>query len=173
MSNVFTIALNALVPVYLIIFFGYLCKRIGWVREDQQPFMSKIGSRIFLPIMLFYNIYTSDLSSATDSRLFIFCAVSLIAGYLLIFSLDAFFVKDSYRKSAMIQACFRGNYALVVLALIAGLQSEILCPASLIGVIIVPFQNVFAIIALETYGGGKVNPLKILVSILKNPQNIG
>ena len=56
MSN-FLVCLNAILPIFLIMAVGYLCRRVGIIREGEPARFNAVAFRIFLPLSCFYNIY--------------------------------------------------------------------------------------------------------------------
>ena len=67
--NSLLICLNAIVPIFLIIAVGYAAKRANIIRENEVPRMNAVAFKVFMPVMCFYNVYTSDLSSAVRPML--------------------------------------------------------------------------------------------------------
>ena len=59
-----SIAFHAIVPLFLIIAVGYAVKRLGWIGPEEVRRFNKVTFYTFMPVMLFYNIYTSDFSQA-------------------------------------------------------------------------------------------------------------
>ena len=75
--NSLQICLSAILPVFLIIAVGYAAKRGGIIREEEVPRINAVAFKIFMPVMCFYNIYTSDLSSALRPGLMLFTVAKL------------------------------------------------------------------------------------------------
>ena len=82
------VSINAVLPVFLMIALGYLLRRIKLVDDDLVSRVNKLVFRVFLPIMLFNNIYTSDLKSVFNPKLVIFAPLSII----VIFTIATIFV---------------------------------------------------------------------------------
>lgn len=59
-----SIAFHAIVPLFLIIALGFGVKRLGWIGPEDVRRFNKVCFYTFMPVMLFYNIYTSDFSHA-------------------------------------------------------------------------------------------------------------
>ena len=64
MLQALSIAFHAIVPLFLIIAVGYTVKRLGWIGPEEVRRLNKVTFYTFMPVMLFYNIYTSDFSQA-------------------------------------------------------------------------------------------------------------
>ena len=53
----FMLSANAVLPMFLLLAAGYLSKRFGILSLEDIPRTNRIAFRIFLPCLLFYNIY--------------------------------------------------------------------------------------------------------------------
>lgn len=63
------ISANAVLPMCLVMALGYGTRRLGWLRREEISTINKIAFRIFLPCLLYYNIYCSDLLLLRSVRL--------------------------------------------------------------------------------------------------------
>ena len=138
--------------------------------DDLVSRVNKLVFRVFLPIMLFNNIYTSDLKGVFNPKLVIFAPLSII----VIFTITTIFVvklrKENKRRGAMIQALFRSNYVILGIPIVKALfGDEVSAVPSLLAAFIVPIFNLLAVITLEVFRGSKPDLLKIIKSIIKNP----
>lgn len=77
------ISANAVLPMCLVMALGYGTRRLGWLRREEISTINKIAFRIFLPCLLYYNIYCSDLSGSFDPLLMAYA----VGGVLLTFGL--------------------------------------------------------------------------------------
>ena len=60
----FAVCLNAVLPLFLVMGLGYIARCTGAISRTDVPKINKWAFKFFMPVMLFYNIYTSDLSAA-------------------------------------------------------------------------------------------------------------
>ncbi len=172
--NSFLICISAILPIFLIIAVGYLAKRSGVVREDDVPHMNSIIFKVFIPVMCFYNIYTSDISSAIRPNLIVFTVFAIFAVYGLGFAYAILFVRERGNRSVVIQGIYRSNYLIVGLPMAAGLtEGGDIGVAAVMGAIIVPIFNVLAVVTLEAYNGQKPDIRALILNILKNPLILG
>ncbi len=168
------LCLSAILPLLLVVAIGYAAKRAGLIREQDVPRANKWAFSVFMPLMCFYNIYSSDLSSALRPELIVFtvCAIFAVYGLSILFALRA--VKRRESRSAVIQGLFRSNYVILGLPLAAGLTADgDIGVAAVLGAVVVPIFNALAVITLETYNGRKPDRKKLLLSILRNPLILG
>ena len=78
----FMLSANAVLPMFLLLAAGYLSKRFGILSLEDIPRTNRIAFRIFLPCLLFYNIYKAELSYAIRPKLILFA----VCGVLLVFA---------------------------------------------------------------------------------------
>ena len=169
MAN-FILTCNMVIPVFLVMVVGYVCRQLKMVSAENVSAMNKLVFKIFLPVSLAKSLMTLDPNADISYSVMLYCALGVIATFILAILIVPRCVKGNPQRGAMIQALFRSNYAILGIPLI-----ESLFPAGDGGVsammvmITVPLFNVLAVVTLETYRGGKFNLLKILKGILKNP----
>ena len=164
------IAFNVVLPLFLSIVLGYFLRRIGMLEEPVRLGMNKLSFKVFLPLYLFNNIYTTDIGAAFDVTLLILVMSGLFVVFLLLMTIIPIFEKDNRRRGALIQAMFRSNAALFGLPVAISLCGEAnVGPTAVMIGFTVPVYNVLAVIALETFRGGKPNVKKMMKGIVTNP----
>ncbi len=172
--NSFVVCLNAILPIFLIIALGFLARHAGIIREGEVPRMNAVAFKVFMPVMCFYNIYTSDLSTAIRPKLLVYAVAAVLLEYFLSWLYARLFVKDPRRRGVMIQGLYRSNYLIIGLPVAASLLggSE-LGTVSVLAAVVVPIFNVLAVISLEIYNGEKPDAGRLVLDILKNPLILG
>ena len=165
-----SVSLNSVLPLFLMMLVGFIFGKLGLISNEFIFKTNKLVFKFFLPCMFFANIYNSDLKNVFNPKLIIYCVVMLT----IIFVLSIVFVlltqKDNKRRGAMVQALFRSNYVILGLPLVTFLFGDASAATStIVAAFIVPFFNIYAVIILEIFRGGKANVKTILLSILKNP----
>ena len=164
------LSVNAVLPMFLVIAAGYLSRSLGILSREDVPKYNKVAFRVFIPCLLFHNIYTSDLSSAVRPRVILFA----VAGVMVVFTCSVLavrkFVPEQARKGVVAQAIFRSNYVIMGLPIAEALVgSENLGPVSVLIAVVVPLFNLLAVVVLETFRGGKVHVPTLLKQIITNP----
>jgi hypothetical protein len=157
--------------VFLIIAVGYFAKKRKIINEVFVDVTSKFVFRISLPVFIFLEISELDLSQVFDVDQIIFITSATFITYLLIWIGTIPYIKNPEDKSAFIQGAFRGNYAIVGLALISNLfGNDALGKATLILAFLLPVYNVLAVIVLTVpKHQGKIKFKSIFVEIILNP----
>ena len=164
------LSFNVVLPLCLCIGLGYFLYRINMIDEATQKNMNRLVFRVFLPVYIFANIYSTDLAAAFDPKL-----VGLtVLGIVGIFTASMLFVphieKDNAKRGVMVQGIFRSNFVLFGMPIAASLCGDAkLAPTSLLIGIVVPIFNALAVVGLEFFRGGKPDFKKIVKGIVKNP----
>ena len=162
---------NVVAPVFLIIAVGYFSKRAGIINEAFVDVTSKFVFKVSLPVFIFLEISNLDLDQVFDVYQILFITAGTFLTYVIIWIGSIPFIKNPQDKSAFIQGAFRGNYAIVGLALIQNfLGNDALGKATLILAFLLPVYNVLAVVVLVVpKHHGKINLRSILVEIVFNP----
>ena len=170
MLQALSIAFHAIVPLFLIIAVGYTVKRLGWIGPEEVRRFNKVCFYTFMPVMLFYNIYTSDFSHAVRLPYALFVVGMALAMILLAFLITLAAEKTPERRGVMIQAAFRSNFVLLGLPI-----AEELLPGANFGItalmiaIVVPIYNMMSVVVLEYFRGGKPKLGEVLLAVIRNP----
>ena len=167
----FIFAANATLPIIIIVAIGYLCRRVGLIDTDLSKKLNKISFRLFLPVMMFVNVYSIDSSMNIGVGYIIFgCVASLIVFGIALVAVPLISKKGDV-KAVLAQATFRSNFALIGIPLSEALfGAEGAAIASLLSAFSIPLFNVLAILCFSFFcGSEKPSPKKIMLDIVKNP----
>lgn len=168
--NSFLLSLNAIASIFLMMGVGYGAKRLLGLEKEHVRRFNALVFHTLLPLMLFYNIYSSDVKTGVSLR----CLGLALPVLLVLFLLTWVFVKRiepaNDQRGVMIQASFRSNFLLLGLPLIRELcPGADLATVSVMLAVVVPCYNVLAVVTLETFRRKQVDLRKILLGIAKNP----
>ena len=61
-------SLNATVPVFLMMVFGYFSKKVGLLDDHTTAKLNKFVFRTLLPALLFMDLSTADFKAVWDGR---------------------------------------------------------------------------------------------------------
>lgn len=162
---------NIVAPVFLIIAVGYFAKKRKIINEVFVDVTSKFVFQVSLPVFIFIKISQLDLSQVFEFNQIIYIYFGTIVTYLMIWAATLKFINDPKDKSAYVQGAFRGNYAIVGLALISNLFGrDALGKATMILAFLLPLYNILAVIVLTVpKQSGKIEFRKALLEIILNP----
>ena len=168
----FVFAMNAVLPLIIIVCIGYALRRVGFLSENTPKELNKIIFRVFLPCMLFVNIYDMD---GLDGVSFGYIVYAIAAVFVIFFSAIPIVMavtKKGERRGVLLQSVFRSNFALIGLSLVSSLCGDsAIGTAALLSAFAIPVFNVLAVIALSVFmdNEGGISIKKILLDIIKNP----
>jgi len=173
----FIFSLNIVMPVFVLLLLGYILKKFEITTPAFLASGNKIVFYVALPSLLFRGVYTTDIRTAVDFWFVGFALVSSIVAFFSIWGISRLFIKDRSIWGTFTQGAFRGSFALVGIPLIINLAGDAgMARAALIVAFVVPFFNVFSVMALSSCaekGKGEGLGLKsLLITIIKNPSNI-
>ena len=129
--------------------------------------------KIFLPCMLFYNVYQSDIGAEIHSRikLCIWAAGGLLILFVLLCLIVPKVVKQENHQGVVIQGIFRSNYVIFGVAVVQNMYGvKSTTTAAILSAILVPMYNFLAVVALSIFGEKRETDWKkIILDIVKNP----
>ena len=158
MDNFF-VCLNAVLPIFILMALGYTARACGFIKKETVPEINKMAFNCFMPFMMFYNIYTSDLESAIRPALIAYGVGGVLLCFFLSMALVYRLEKDPPTRGVMVQGLFRSNFVIIGLPLAESLaQGGDISSTAVMVAIIVPLFNVLAVIILEAIAR---NPLII------------
>ena len=165
-------AINAVLPIILMIIVGYVMKRIKLIEDDTAKKLNTLVFRVFLPTMLFLNVYKIQNFAEIDFSFVLYAVGITVLLFLVGIPVMHVLFKENRQRSVMLQGIFRANYALVGIPLAESLfGSEGSIMASLLSAFIVPVFNILAVICLTVYSAGDKKPSVkgVFKGIVKNP----
>ena len=168
------LSVEIVLPLFVVMVVGYACKRMGLVTEALARQMNGLVFRVFLPVLLCKNIYSSSLEAILHPGVFVFAAVGILMLFLFLMVTIPRIEKDRRTCGAMIHAMLRSNYAYFGIPLVQSIYPDSdVSVASLLVVVVVPLFNVLAVVILELFRGGKADARQIVKKIMTNPLIIG
>ena len=180
----FIFALNATIPVFLIILLGFFLQKIHFLNE---PFNKTADSYVFrcaLPVSLFRSIAGMDFYSDFDPVFCLFCFWGTTIMFMGIWALSWIFMKDKGQVGAFSQASVRSSAAVLGLAFATNIYGD----AGMVPMMImsaVPFFNIYSVLILsfspQVDAQGNLLPSahgmaavkKACINVVKNPLILG
>lgn len=169
MENIL-LCVNAVLPLFIIIGLGFAARQLKMLGVADVLKMNKIAFYIFMPFMMFSNIYQADLSTAVNPRLIAFAVVSVLAVFMLSIGFTLLYTKDKGKQGGIIQGIFRSNYVIIGLPIAGALvPGSDLSPVAILVAIVVTEFNVLAVISLSLFNGKAPSVKSALLNIVANP----
>ena len=173
MENII-VSFNVIAPVFFLMVLGYLMVNYTSLADRKLTKQANaIVFKIFLPCMLFYNVYQSDIGAEIHSRikLCIWAAGGLLILFVLLCLIVPKVVKQENQQGVVIQGIFRSNYVIFGVAVVQNMYGvKSTTTAAILSAILVPMYNFLAVVALSIFGEKRETDWKkIILDIVKNP----
>ena len=180
----FIFALNATVPVFLVIVLGFFLQQVQFLNDAFNKTANEYVFRCALPVSLFRSIACMDFYSEFDLSFCLFCFLGTTVMFLGIWAAAWFFMKDKGQVGAFAQASARSSAAVLGIALATNIYGE----AGMVPMMImsaVPFFNVYSVLILsfspQVDEKGRLLPAargldavkKVCRNVAKNPLILG
>lgn len=173
MDNII-VSFNVIAPVFFLMVLGYFLVNYTSLADGKLTKQANaIVFKIFLPCMLFYNVYQSDIGSEIHSRirLCIWAAGGLLILFVLLCLIVPRIVTQENQQGVVIQGIFRSNYVIFGVAVVQNMYGpKSTTTAAILSAILVPMYNSLAVVVLSIFGEKRENDWKkIILDIIKNP----
>ena len=163
-------SVNNIMPMFIIVVFGAILGKIGFVNEGFLSVCDKLVFKITLPCMLFIEIVSAE-AVAFNPKLIGFCIAAVVVCLVLACLIVPLFIKDNAKRGAFIQGIYRSNAAIIGLTMAENLFPETgTATMSTVMPFVVVLFNGFAAVLLSIYApaNAKLKPKALTISILKS-----
>ena len=167
-------ALNAVLPIILLIFLGYCLRQKGFLSENFLAVGNKLVFKLMLPAMLFINIYGLDSLADVQWDVTMYALLAIVVIFCLSFVSAVATTAVPQRRGVILQCCFRSNFVIIGLPLAAALGGGAAeAVAAVLSAVSIPLFNVLAVVSLTVFVERKSSlresVKQILKGILTNP----
>ncbi len=171
----FIFSLNTTIPIFLVILLGWFLMQKGFLTKEFTRVADKYVFKVALPLLLFKDIATADITKVFDLKFVLFCMVVTTIMFMGTWVLTYIFMKDKSMVGAFTQAAARGSAAVLGIAFVENIYGNSgMAPLMIVSA--VPLYNIYSVIILtlsSKENTGKGNIKKAFINILKNPIIIG
>lgn len=172
--NNLSLAFSVVFPLFCMMVLGYFLRTIKLFNEPFLKQLNRVCFQVFLPTVLFINIYQSDFQSLFSWKLVLFAVLCVTAAFLLLMLLVPLFTKENKSRGVMIQGIFRSNFILFGIPMTVSLYGpKNTSVTAILLAFVIPLYNLLSIIALALFSGTKKSVLSILKEIFSNPLIVG
>ena len=168
----FIVVAGLVAPVFLIVALGYILKKLGMINDDFVKLSSKIVFSVSLPALIFSEISKTDLTQIFNFKLIVFAYAGTLITFFFVWFISIPTVKTAKDRTVFIQGSFRGNMAIIGLALIANIYGmNNLGKASILLAFTIPIYNILSVIALTVplRKERQMNVSVTIFEIIRNP----
>ncbi|MEG0179111.1 MAG: AEC family transporter [Oscillospiraceae bacterium] len=172
--NSLSLAFSVVCPLFLMMALGYFLRKINMFTQSFLQQLNNLCFKVFLPIILFVNVYESDFSLSFNPKLVAFAVISVVVIVLVLMLIVPSFEKNNRRRGVLVQGIFRSNFILFGLPMAASLFGEENTGTTAILIaFIVPLFNLLSVVALERFRGGKLDIKRMAIGVITNPLILG
>lgn len=164
------LSVNVTFPLFIMMALGYILKVAKVVDDELIKKINSLNFKIFLPVMMFNNLYSADISSLWNPT----AVIVTVASPIIIFGIALFLVpritKNNRRSGVIVQSLYHSNYSYVGIPVAMSICGTATAGISaLVLAVVSPINNTLTVINYELFRGGKIRPLVIIKRILTNP----
>ncbi len=167
-------SLNATLPVFMIIFLGWIFKKKNIINDEFVATNNKLAFNVLFPVLLFKDISQTEINESFDVKFFLACFLMTVLSVMLITIFARFYIKEKKMLGSFIQGSFRSSAAILGVSMAENLYGNAgLVPVMIIAA--VPFYNFYSVIILTLSSEDadkKIDIKKLMLSIVKNPMII-
>lgn len=170
----FIFSLNATAPVFLVMILGWILMRIHFFNDEFVRTADKYVFKAALPVLLFQDIATAEITEVLDVRFILFCMISTILMFLAVWLFSWLFIRDRSMVGAFAQASARGSAAILGIAFVQNIYGNSgMAPLMIVSA--VPFYNILSVVILTFHSreqaglDKKAQIQKACVNVAKNP----
>jgi len=136
--------------------------------------MNNVVFRVFLPTLLFSNIYKTDFTKITSFGLLGYSVLAILTMFVFYMITIPRLIDDNRKRGVLVQGICRSNFIFFGMPMAATLYGGASAGiASLMVGVVVPLVNITSVIALEYFRGNTPDYPKILKGIILNPIILG
>lgn len=178
MGYILSTAINAVMPIILLILLGNLLRSKGFLSEAFVKDGSKLVFRIGLSCSLFVNVYSiTDIRSVPWAFILYTLGITFVL-FVVGFAVAVMTTRIPERRGVLLGCIFRSNFAIIGLPLATALGGDAgAAVASVVSAFVLPLYNILGVVALSIFvkapGAEKHSLKNVLISICKNPNIIG
>lgn len=166
-------SLNAVLPIILLVALGYLLSKIKLLSDDFLNVGNRLVFKLFLPVMLFYNVYNIESFSQINWWFVLYGSLVIVLIFGVGILIVPLLVKRNDRRGVIVQALFRSNNAIIGIPLATALFGiKGAAAASVLSAFSIPLFNALAVVTLASFNrteGQKIDGKKMLKDIATNP----
>ena len=160
------LAVNVVIPLFLLMALGYILNITHMLDDKTLSVLNKLVFKVFLPALLFNNMYRTNIAAAVQPGLILYATVAVVLVAVFMFIVVPLMEKDNAKRGVIIQGIFRSNFVLFGIPVATAILGENnVGVTSVLIAIVVPLFNILAVITLEFFRGGSFTAKKILVMI--------
>jgi len=164
-------SVNTVLPLLITMAVGFAARRLSWVDSHATKQINACVFKIFLPLLLCFNIIDTPRDAVVDGRTLIYALITTLLCFGVLFLTVPKLVRERRDRGVVIQCIARSNYAIFGIPLVNMMYPNAdVSIAAMMVAIVVPVFNVMSTIALMVNGSNQKPDVKrILKGVVTNP----
>ena len=164
------LSFSVVFPLFVMMVLGYFLKIVKVFNAQTLQQLNTSIFKVFLPILIFYNVYTSEISDIFNPKLIAYSIISILVVFFIALIFVPLIEKDNKKRGVLIQGIYRSNFVIFGIPLSVSLYNEqIQGTTAVLIAFIIPLFNLLAVVSLELFRGEKPDIKKIIIGIITNP----
>jgi predicted permease len=166
----FFLALNTILPLFLIILFGIIMIRLRAATPEWVDMLNKYALKIGFPALIFSALAKLDFNFAENSTLLCANSIYLIGCMLMAFPIGKIFKTSRKTRQTLILVLAFGNITyLGIPVMINTMGQQAMGTAVILTSVYLVWMFSLALILIEVAGDGKIHFRTILIKLATNP----
>lgn len=105
--------INSIIPIFILIFLGWLCTRIKLFNKEQSSALNNYAYYIAMPVLIFQTLSKMDIKSIWQSNFVLVNILAVLVVIILVYILGKVFKINRQTLGVFIVGCFLGNVAFI------------------------------------------------------------
>lgn len=165
---------GALGPVFLLILFGVLLRRIGFPGESFWPQAERLTYYVLFPAMLIYKLAIADVGNTPLLPTLVSILFMLLGGSTLLYLLRRQVASNGPAFTSVFQGGIRFNTYIGMACADALYGDAGLVAAAVVVAIMIPLVNLLCVLSFHlTLHRGNLGPFSVFKSLVSNPLILG
>lgn len=176
--TILTTAINAIMPIVLLILLGYWLRRIGFLTKEFVKVGNKFVFRACLSCTVFVSVYNIRDFSAIPWNMVLYLIAAVCLLFTIGLGISMATTRVGQRRGVILQNFFRSNYAIIGYPLVAALGGDAAMEtAALAAAFVIPLFNILGVVALSLFvrdpGSERHSVKHMLRAVYLNPMVLG
>ncbi|MGI6084390.1 MAG: AEC family transporter [Acetivibrionales bacterium] len=166
----FILSFKVVFPLCFMMVFGYLVRKLDLIKESGFKMFSRTTFHIFLPVLLFVNVYKSDLANTLNIRLIAYAIISSLLLFAILCVLIPRLIKDRPDQPVVIQGIYRSNFIIFGTSIVKAIYPDAdLGMVALLAAFAVPLFNALSVLVFNMFSEDEQDLKTRFINVLKNP----
>lgn len=163
-------SINALAPIFIVILFGALVRRLKFLTSDFWYQLEKLVYFVFFPLMLTSRIAQADFSGLEAGKVLLAIVLLVASMTLILLVLRPLISRQGPEFTSVFQGAIRFNAYVVVAAVGEIFGSYGIALAAIIMALLIPLLNVLCVVIFAFFAlSAKTSWQAMLINMAKNP----